>query len=115
MIYQSLLALSLSLLPIPITQQPVLVAQVTGCPRAEVISAYETASYRIFICQGFNNYFFYRGVEKDSGASINLTAVGDRQGWQARNGDYLYQINERELVVRQSGKVILREAVIRPR
>ena len=105
----ALLTLSLSLTPMP------LLAQVTGCPRAEVISAYETASYRVFICQGFNNYIFYRGVEKSSGASINLSAVGDRQGWQARNGEYLYQINPQELVVRQSGKVILREPVIRQR
>ncbi len=97
--------------PTPLHQ----IAQVMGCPRAEVLASYETANYRIFICEGFNNYIFYRGVEKTTGASINLTAVRDRQGWQARNGEYLYQINDQELVVRQGGKVLFKEPVIRQR
>jgi hypothetical protein len=103
----------------PITSQSGLVApvmaQVNGCPRAEVLELYETQNFNAYICQGLNNYIFYRGVSKSNGSSINLTATRDSRGtWKARNGSVLYRINFNELVVTDNGRVILRERVISP-
>lgn len=90
-------------------------AQVNGCPRAEVLELYETPNFNVYICQGLDNYIFYRGVSKSSGSSINLTATRDSRGtWKARNGSVLYRINFTELVVTDNGRVILRERVISP-
>jgi hypothetical protein len=92
-----------------------LLAQASGCPRAEVLALYETQNFNAYICQGFNNYIFYRGVSKSDGSSVNLTATKDAKGtWNARNSGILYRVNFTELVVTENGKVLLRERVISP-
>jgi len=120
---QYYLLLALALAPVGLTveptisqpNQPVLLTQATGCPRAEVITAYETRNFNVYICEGLDNYIFYRGVSKSDGGSINLTAVQDARGtWRARNGSVLYRVNFTELVVTDGGRVILRERVISP-
>jgi hypothetical protein len=112
------LLLALSFIPTgfavtPTNSQPLVLTQTTGCPRAEVLTSYETRNFNVYICEGLDNYIFYRGVRKSDGSGINLTASQDAKGtWRARNGNILYKVNLTELVVTDNGKVILKERVI---
>ena len=58
---------------------------------------------------------FYRGFSKRNGSQINVMQVttGDDGTYEATNGNIIYSINPDRLQVRQNGKVILTEAVIK--
>ncbi|MEG4226001.1 hypothetical protein QUA35_08080 [Microcoleus sp. N9_B2] len=95
--------------------QPLQIAQVEGCPRAEMVQFFATPNFSIYICKIQEGDIFYRGVSKINGTQINVMQVttGDDGSYEATNGNIIYSINSQRLQVRQNGKVILTEAVIK--
>ncbi|MEG4317494.1 MULTISPECIES: hypothetical protein [unclassified Microcoleus] len=95
--------------------QPLQIAQVEGCPRAEMVESFATANFSVYICKTQQGNLFYRGVSKKSGSQINVMQVTTRDDgtYEATNGNIIYSINPERLQVRQNGKVILTEAVIK--
>ena len=95
--------------------QPLQIAQVEGCPRAEMVQSFATPNFSIYICKTQEGDIFYRGVSKINGTQINVMQVttGDDGSYEATNGNIIYSINPQRLQVRQNGKVILTEAVIK--
>jgi hypothetical protein len=95
--------------------QPLQIAQVEGCPRAEMVQSFATPNFSIYICKTQEGDIFYRGVSKINGTQINVMQVttGDDGSYEATNGNIIYSINSQRLQVRQNGKVILTEAVIK--
>jgi len=95
--------------------QPLQIAQVEGCPRAEMVQSFATANFSIYICKTQEGAIFYRGLSKRNGSQINVMQVttGDDGTYEATNGNIIYSINPDRLQVRQNGKVILTEAVIK--
>lgn len=94
--------------------QPVKIAQVQGCPRAEMVESFATANFSVYICKTQQGNLFYRGVNKENGSQINVMKVttGDDGTYYATNGNIIYSINPERLQVRENGKVILTETVI---
>ncbi|MEG4345151.1 hypothetical protein QUB70_18020 [Microcoleus sp. A003_D6] len=94
---------------------PLQIAQVEGCPRAEMVQSFATANFSIYICKTQEGDIFYRGLSKINGSQINVMQVttGDDGTYEATNGNIIYSINPQRLQVRQNGKVILTEAVIK--
>ncbi|MEG5019648.1 MULTISPECIES: hypothetical protein [unclassified Microcoleus] len=95
--------------------QPLQIAQVEGCPRAEMVQFFATPNFSIYICKTQEGEIFYRGLSKINGTQINVMQVttGDDGTYEATNGNIIYSINPQRLQVRQNGKVILTEAVIK--
>lgn len=95
--------------------QPLKIAQVQGCPRAEMVESFATANFSVYICKTQQGDLFYRGVSKKSGSQINVMQVttGDDGTYYATNGNIIYSINPERLQVKENGKVILTEAVIK--
>ena len=95
--------------------QPLQIAQVEGCPRAEMVQSFATANFSVYICKTQQGNLFYRGVSKKSGSQINVMQVttSDDGTYEATNGNIIYSINPERLQVRQNGKLILTEAVIK--
>ncbi|MEG4444581.1 hypothetical protein QUB47_11125 [Microcoleus sp. AT9_B5] len=95
--------------------QPLQIAQVEGCPRAQMVQSFATANFSIYICKTQEGDIFYRGLSKINGSQINVMQVttGDDGTYEATNGNIIYSINPERLQVRQNGKVILTEAVIK--
>ncbi|MGB3266824.1 MAG: hypothetical protein WBA89_23035 [Microcoleus sp.] len=91
------------------------IAQVEGCPRAEMVQSFATANFSIYICKTQEGAIFYRGLSKINGSQINVMQVttGDDGTYEATNGNIIYSINPDRLQVRQNGKLILTEAVIK--
>ncbi|MEG4232782.1 hypothetical protein QUA40_11825 [Microcoleus sp. Pol11C3] len=91
------------------------IAQVEGCPRAEMVQSFATPNFSIYICKTQEGDIFYRGLSKINGSQINVMQVttGDDGTYEATNGNIIYSINPDRLQVRQNGKVILTEAVIK--
>ncbi len=91
-----------------------LLAQVEGCPRAQIVEAYETDSYLAYICQTYGGDFFYRGVNKYDGSQVNVMGVlsTDSGTYYATNGDVTYWVDAYELQVTDgNGDVIFSEPV----
>ncbi|MCT7949959.1 hypothetical protein NG798_09190 [Ancylothrix sp. C2] len=98
---------------VPIT--PVKIAQADrACPKAMPVSSFETPNFYVFICQGQDDKLFYQGIEKGNPDNmINVSQVEYKNGsYSALNGNVIYQINEKELVIYENGKVIQRERVV---
>jgi len=95
--------------------QPLQIAQVEGCPRAQMVQSFTTPNFSIYICKTQEGDIFYRGLSKINGTQINVMQVttGDDGTYEATNGNIIYSINPERLQVRQNGKVILTEAVIK--
>ena len=95
--------------------QPLQIAQVEGCPRAQMVQFFATPNFSIYICKTQEGDIFYRGLSKINGSQINVMQVttGDDGTYEATNGNIIYSINPERLQVRQNGKVILTEAVIK--
>ncbi|MEG5062723.1 hypothetical protein QUB33_03760 [Microcoleus sp. B3-A4] len=95
--------------------RPLQIAQVEGCPRAEMVQSFATPNFSIYICKTQEGDIFYRGLSKINGSQINVMQVttGDDGSYEATNGNIIYSINPQRLQVRQNGKVILTEAVIK--
>ena len=94
--------------------QPLQIAQVEGCPRAEMVQFFATPNFSIYICKTQEGDIFYRGLSKINGSQINVMQVTTSDGtYEATNGNIIYSINPERLQVRQNGKVILTEAVIK--
>jgi len=94
--------------------QPLQIAQVEGCPRAEMVQSFATANFSVYICKTQEGAIFYRGLSKRNGSQINVMQVTTSDGtYEATNGNIIYSINPERLQVRQNGKVILTEAVIK--
>ncbi|MEG4106071.1 hypothetical protein [Microcoleus sp. S13_C5] len=95
--------------------QPLQIAQVEGCPRAEMVQFFATPNFSIYICKTQEGDIFYRGLSKINGTQINVMQVttGDDGSYEATNGNIIYSINPERLQVRQNGKVILTEGVIK--
>ena len=95
--------------------QPLQIAQVEGCPRAQMVQSFATPNFSIYICKTQEGDIFYRGLSKINGTQINVMQVttGDDGTYEATNGNIIYSINPERLQVRQNGKVILTEAVIK--
>jgi len=95
--------------------QPLQIAQVEGCPRAQMVQSFATANFSIYICKTQEGDIFYRGLSKINGSQINVMQVttSDDGTYEATNGNIIYSINPQRLQVRQNGKVILTEAVIK--
>ena len=95
--------------------QPLQIAQVEGCPRAQMVQSFATPNFSIYICKTQEGDIFYRGLSKINGTQINVMQVttGDDGTYEATNGNIIYSINPQRLQVRQNGKVILTEAVIK--
>jgi len=95
--------------------QPLQISQVEGCPRAEMVESFATPNFSIYICKTQEGDIFYRGLSKINGTQINVMQVttGDDGTYEATNGNIIYSINPERLQVRQNGKVILTEAVIK--
>jgi hypothetical protein len=91
------------------------IAQVEGCPRAEMVQSFATANFSVYICKTQEGAIFYRGLSKRTGSQINVMQVttSDDGTYEATNGNIIYSINPARLQVRQNGKVILTEAVIK--
>ena len=93
---------------------PLQIAQVEGCPRAEMVQSFATANFSVYICKTQEGAIFYRGLSKRNGSQINVMQVTTSDGtYEATNGNIIYSINPDRLQVRQNGKVILTEAVIK--
>ncbi|WP_332950352.1 hypothetical protein [Microcoleus sp. ARI1-A1] len=105
-------AIAFSTLP---HSQPLQIAQVEGCPRAEMVQSFATANFSVYICKTQEGAIFYRGLSKRTGSQINVMQVttGEDGTYEATNGNIIYSINPERLQVRQNGKVILTEAVIK--
>lgn len=87
-------------------------SQVPGCPRAEEVDSFQTQNFRVFICKGQDDRLFYRGIDKQTRASINLPVqIGDT-AYVATNGNVVYRVNNRVLEVYEGRRLLLREAVI---
>ncbi|AIE73063.1 hypothetical protein [Synechocystis sp. PCC 6714] len=88
---------------------------IRGCPRAEVVEAYETKTYLAYICQTYEGQFFYRGVNKKNGDQINVMDVlsTDSGTYYATNGAYTYWVDRKQLRVTKNGKTIFSEPVLR--
>ncbi|QHV01597.1 hypothetical protein BWK47_16645 [Synechocystis sp. CACIAM 05] len=88
---------------------------IRGCPRAEVVEAYETKTYLVYICQTYDGQFFYRGVNKNNGDQINVMDVLSTDGgtYYATNGAYTYWVDRQQLRVTKNGKTIFSEPVLR--
>ena len=95
--------------------QPLQIAQVEGCPRAQMVQSFATPNFSIYICKTQQGDIFYSGLSKINGTQINVMQVttGDDGTYEATNGNIIYSINPERLQVRQNGKVILTEAVIK--
>ncbi|MEG4166354.1 MULTISPECIES: hypothetical protein [unclassified Microcoleus] len=95
--------------------QPLQIAQVEGCPRDQMVQFFATPNFSIYICRTPEGDIFYRGLSKINGTQINVMQVtaGDDGSYEATNGNIIYSINPQRLQVRQNGKVILTEAVIK--
>jgi len=95
--------------------QPLQIAQVEGCPRAEMVQSFATANFSVYICKTQEGAIFYRGLSKRTNSQINVMQVttSDDGTYEATNGNIIYSINPERLQVRQNGKVILTEAVIK--
>ncbi|MEG4532072.1 hypothetical protein [Microcoleus sp. D2_18a_D3] len=95
--------------------QPLQIAQVEGCPRDQMVQFFATPNFSIYICKTQEGDIFYRGLSKINGTQINVMQVtaGDDGSYEATNGNIIYSINPQRLQVRQNGKVILTEAVIK--
>ena len=95
--------------------QPLQIAQVEGCPRAKIVQSFATPNFSTYICKTQEGDIFYRGLSKINGTQINVMQVttGDDGTYEATNGNIIYSINPQRLQVRQNGKVILTEAVIK--
>ena len=95
--------------------QPLQITQVEGCPRAEMVQSFATHHFSIYICKTQEGDIFYRGLSKINGTQINVMQVttGEDGTYEATNGNIIYSINPERLQVRQNGKVILTEAVIK--
>ncbi len=111
-------ATAIAAMPKPINQSSphFLVAQIIrGCPRAEVVEAYETKTYLAYICQTMDGQFFYRGVNKKNGDQINVMDVLSTDGgtYYATNGAYTYWVDQNELRVTKNGKTIFFEPVLK--
>lgn len=87
--------------------------EVEGCPRAEIVEAYETKSYLAYICQTYDGEYFYRGVNKYDGSQVNVMGVfsTDSGTYYATNGNVTYWVDAYELQVTENGEVIFVEAV----
>ncbi|MEO9125407.1 MAG: hypothetical protein ABI262_12090 [Microcoleus sp.] len=94
---------------------PLQIAQVDGCPKAEMVQSFATANFSIYICKTQEGAIFYRGLSKRTNSQINVMQVttSDDGTYEATNGNIIYSINPKRLQVRQNGKVILTEAVIK--
>lgn len=88
---------------------------IRGCPRAEVVEAYETKTYLAYICQTYDGQFFYRGVNKNNGDQINVMDVlsTDSGTYYTTNGAYTYWVDRQQLRVTKNGKTIFSEPVLR--
>jgi len=95
--------------------QPLQIAQVEGCLRDQMVQSFATPNFSIYICKTQEGDIFYRGLSKLNGTQINVMQVttGDDGTYEATNGNIIYSINPERLQVRQNGKVILTEAVIK--
>ena len=95
--------------------QPLQIAQVEGCPRTQMVQSFATPNFSIYICKTQEGDIFYRCLSKINGTQINVMQVttGDDGTYVATNGYIIYSINPERLQVRQNGKVILTEAVIK--
>ena len=95
--------------------QPLQIAQVGGCPKAEMVQSFATANFSVYICKTQDGAIFYRGISKRNGSQINVMQVttSDDGTYEATNGNIIYSINPERLQVRQNGKLILTEAVIK--
>ena len=95
--------------------QPLQIAQVEGCARDQMVQSFATPNFSIYICKTQEGDIFYRGLSKINGTQINVMQVttGDDGTYVATNGNIIYSINPERLQVRQNGKVILTEAVIK--
>jgi hypothetical protein len=95
--------------------QPLQIAQVEGCPRTQMVQSFATPNFSIYICKTQEGDIFYRGLSKINGTQINVMQVttGEDGTYEATNGNIIYSINPERLQVRQNGKVILTEAVIK--
>ncbi|NQE33070.1 hypothetical protein [Microcoleus asticus] len=95
--------------------RPLQIAQVEGCPRAEMVQSFATPNFSIYICKTQEGDIFYRGLSKINGSQINVMQVttGDDGTYEATNGNIIYSINPQRLQVRQNGKVILTEGVLK--
>lgn len=93
---------------------PMQLAQVQGCPRAEIVESYETANFYAYICRTQQGELFYRGLSKRDGSQINVMNVtsGDDGTYYATNDEVTYSVNPNRLQVTQNGSVILNEAVL---
>ncbi|MEG4996997.1 hypothetical protein [Microcoleus sp. B4-D4] len=91
------------------------IAQVEGCPKAEMVESFATANFSVYICKTQEGAIFYRGLSKINGSQINVMEVttSDDGTYEATNGNIIYSINPERLQVRQNGKLILTEAVIK--
>ncbi|MBE9183836.1 hypothetical protein IQ270_03620 [Microcoleus sp. LEGE 07076] len=91
------------------------IAQVEGCPKAEMVESFATANFSVYICKTQEGAIFYRGLSKRNGSQINVMQVttSDDGTYEATNGNIIYSINPDRLQVRQNGKLILTEAVIK--
>ena len=94
---------------------PMQLAQVQGCPRAEMVESYETANFYAYICRTQQGDLFYHGVGKQDGSQINVMNVttGDDGTYYATNDKVTYSVNPNRLQVTQNGRVILNEAVLK--
>ncbi|QUS59546.1 hypothetical protein IQE94_11320 [Synechocystis sp. PCC 7339] len=109
-------AIASPLTGLQILPSPFLLAEIIrGCPRAEVVEAYETKTYLAYICQTYDGQFFYRGVNKNNGDQINVMDVLSTDGgtYHATNGAYTYWVNQQWLRVTKNGKTIFSEPVLR--
>lgn len=88
--------------------------EVEGCPRAEIVEAYETDTYLAYICQTYDGDFFYRGVNKYDGSQVNVMGVlsTDSGTYYATNGNTTYWVDAYQLQVTDgNGDVIFSEPV----
>ena len=79
-----------------------------------MVQSFATANFSVYICKTQEGAIFYRGLSKRNGSQINVMQVTTSDGtYEATNGNIIYSINPERLQVRQNGKVILTEAVIK--
>ncbi len=80
-----------------------------------MVQSFATANFSIYICKTQEGAIFYRGLSKINGTQINVMQVttGDDGTYEATNGNIIYSINPDRLQVRQNGKLILTESVIK--
>lgn len=100
-------------LPGNLSSKNILIAQETNtCPEGSGGSLFvsaETRRFLIYICGG-DNPNTYVGIAKNGGQGINVPLKSyNRNQFVAVNGDTTYTLTRTELIVRQKGRIILRE------